>query len=65
MKLSQLQGSIPVASEIARKVEKEVQKQMIDTIMQIADQWVSENKLIHAGAAARLAKKLKERCESK
>lgn len=53
------------AEQIARKVKQEVQKQIGDTIMQMADQWISENKLIHAGAALRLAKKLKESFESK
>jgi hypothetical protein len=60
MNLSPVQRVAPIATEIARKVEKEVQKQAIDTIMQIADQWVSENKLMHAGAAQRLAEKLKK-----
>lgn len=46
--------------QIAKKVEQEVQKQIGDTIMQMADKWAGENKLIHAGAALKLATRLKQ-----
>lgn len=52
--------SLPKAEQIAHKVEQEVQKQVGDALIQMADQWASENKLIHAGAARRLADKLRE-----
>lgn len=57
--------ALPAADQIAKKIEREVQKQIGDAIIQMADQWKGENKLIHAGAALRLAKKLKESFESK
>jgi hypothetical protein len=50
--------SLPKAEQIARSVEHEVNKQAVDMLKQLADQWVGENKLIHAGAAKRLADKL-------
>jgi hypothetical protein len=61
MKLHQWRQALPKAEQIARKVEQEVQKQIGDMLIQMADQWTSENKLIHAGAARRLAEKLKEK----
>jgi len=60
MKLHQWRQALPKAEQIAHKVEQEVQKQVGDALIQMADQWVSENKLIHAGAARRLADKLME-----
>jgi len=59
MKLQQWRQALPKGQEIARKVEQEVQKQVGDALIQMADQWTSENKLIHAGAARRLAEKLR------
>ena len=50
----------PAAEQVARKVEREVQKQVGEVAMQMADQWISENKLIHAGAAQKLADMLKK-----
>ena len=60
MKLNQWRQALPKAEQIAHKVEQEVQKQVGDALIQMADQWTSENKLIHAGAVRRLAEKLKE-----
>jgi len=51
--------TMPKGQQIALKVEQEVQKQVGDAISKMADQWMSENKLIHAGAARLLANKLK------
>jgi hypothetical protein len=48
------------AEQIARKVEQEVQKQVGEAVIQMADKWISENKLIHAGAAQKLADMLKK-----
>lgn len=59
MKLNQWRKALPKAEQIAHKVEQEVQKQMGEALIQMADQWISENKLIHAGAARRLADKLR------
>lgn len=60
MKLHQWRQALPKAEQIAHKVEQEVQKQMGEALIKMADQWTSENKLIHAGAARRLAEKLRE-----
>ncbi len=60
MKPVQWRQAIPAADQVARKVEQEVQKQVGDLVIQMADKWMGENKLIHAGAAQRLADRLKE-----
>lgn len=65
MKLHQWRQALPKAEQIAHKVEQEVQKQVGDALIQMADQWTSENKLIHAGAARKLAKKLKQQLQNK
>jgi len=60
MKLQQWRQALPKGQEIARKVEQEVQKQVGEAVIQMADKWISENKLIHAGAAQKLADMLKK-----
>jgi polyhydroxyalkanoate synthesis regulator phasin len=47
--------------EIATKVAKEVYQEAAKLIEQKAEQWLSENKLIHAGAASQLANQLKQK----
>jgi hypothetical protein len=65
MKLQFWRQSLPKAEQIARAVEQEVSKQAVGMLSEMADKWISENKLIHAGAAKRLADKLKgEECTS-
>lgn len=60
MKISFWKQSLPKAEQIAQNVEKEVGKQVEDTLVKLAEQWKIEDKLIHAGAALRLAKRLKQ-----
>jgi hypothetical protein len=47
--------------KIAQKTLNEVRQQAIDNLQRQADRWISENKLIHAGAARQLAEELKSK----
>lgn len=63
MNLSIWRQSLPKAERVAQQVGVEVTKELSKVIEEKAQQWISENKLIHAGAAMKLAKELKDRLE--
>lgn len=63
MNLSIWRQSLPKAEQVAQQVGVEVTKELSKVIEEKAQQWISENKLIHAGAAMKLAKELKDRLE--
>ena len=47
------------AETLAIKATNEVRQQAVESLERQADRWLSENKLIHAGAARKLAEELK------
>lgn len=53
--------AVATGRAIARNVANEVRQQIVKDIETKADQWASENKLIHAGAARELADELKKK----
>lgn len=55
--------SIPQAERAAKQIAKKVNQEVVATVEKMAHEWIGESKLIHAGAALRLAKTLKEQCE--
>ena len=57
--LNSWKQTFPKAQVIAKQAEQEVKAEAIKTLESLAQTWISEDKLIHAGAAQRLAKKLK------
>ena len=48
-------------SENAREVLNDLREQTANLLDKRAEAWISENKLIHAGAARKLAKELREK----
>lgn len=59
MNINLWRQSLPKAEAIIKQAEKEVKTETIKVLENLSQTWLSENKLIHAGAAQRLAKKLK------
>lgn len=51
---------LPKAEKIAERVSKEVAKNILSDINNKAEQWIGENKLIHAGAARDIQARLKK-----
>lgn len=54
-------AAIATGRAIAKHVAKEVREQVIKDIEIKAEQWMGENKLVHAGAARQLAEELKQK----
>lgn len=54
-------ASLPKAEEIAQKVKQEVGQAVIDALASQSEKWMSENKLLHVGAAQKLANELREK----
>lgn len=49
------------AKPIAEKIIADLRLQTIDLLEKRAEAWIGENKLIHAGAAQRLAAELRQK----
>lgn len=47
--------------EASAAITLELRNQMVQLLEQKADAWISENKLIHAGAARKLAEEMREK----
>lgn len=57
--------AIPQSEQAAKQIAQKVNQEVVAAVEKMAHEWIGESKLIHAGAALRLAKTLKEQCESK
>jgi hypothetical protein len=51
---------LPPAERLAIKALNEVRQQAAENLERQADRWTTENKLVHAGAARKLAFELKQ-----
>ena len=49
------------AKPIAEKIINDLRLQTVDLLEKRAEAWIGENKLIHAGAAQRLAAELRQK----
>jgi hypothetical protein len=49
------------AKPIAEKIISDLRLQTVDLLEKRADAWIGENKLIHAGAARKLAAELRQK----
>ena len=49
------------AKQIAEKIINDLRLQTVDLLEKRAEAWIGENKLIHAGAAQRLAAELRQK----
>ena len=58
-KINPWKQTLPKPQAIVSRVEAEVKAQAIQSLEKLSTDWIAENKLIHAGAAQRLARKLK------
>lgn len=52
--------ALPVAKETTETVLQELRESTAQLLDKRAEAWMSENKLIHAGAAQKLAKELRD-----
>lgn len=63
---SQVAAIAKTGSEQAvKKVLEEVNQRAVVAIERLANEWMSESKIIHAGAALALAQRLKQTIEGK
>lgn len=58
-------GELPDARKKAVEILESVRNDTVKALEEKAQEWKSENKLIHAGAALTLAKELKEKTRGK
>ena len=54
-------AALPKAENIAGNVQREVTKAVVAALEHKAQEWASENKLLHVGAAQKLANELKQK----
>jgi hypothetical protein len=52
------------ARPVAVKIIEELREQTINLLEKRAEAWIGENKLIHAGAARRLAAELRQKLDN-
>jgi hypothetical protein len=52
---------LPASDNIALSALNKIRQDTADDLMKKSEQWITENKLIHAGAAQKLAKELREK----